>query len=200
MEALNLSTFYSLYCELCKNANITPSGVANAIGFNRATVTTWKNTGNTPKGDLLIKVAKYFNVPIDFLLGLPPFNNWDSINSDRKGFIYASKIDLKILKAIWGIDCDSAESIPLISFIKFIDEAIVSAEMTPDGLWIVELNESFKGRTFGGYLKLGKKSPPPKIGDGQSETVRQIMECVNRMSPREQEAFLAWLQASQGRG
>lgn len=45
-----------------------------------------------------------------------------------------------------------------------------------------------------------EKKPAPTDGDGLSETQRQIMECVGQMSAREQEAFLAWLQASQGRG
>ena len=50
------------------------------------------------------------------------------------------------------------------------------------------------------YALTETKKPAPTDGDGLSETARQIMECVNRMSPKEQEAFLAWLQASQGRG
>lgn len=53
------------------------------------------------------------------------------------------------------------------------------------------------------YLLRGaeqKKEPAPESGNGLSETARQIMECVNRMSQKEQETFLAWLQASQGRG
>ena len=45
-----------------------------------------------------------------------------------------------------------------------------------------------------------EKKPAPTDGDGLSETQRQIMECVGQMSAREQEVFLAWLQASQGRG
>lgn len=45
-----------------------------------------------------------------------------------------------------------------------------------------------------------EKKPIPEDGDGLSETAKQIMECVSQMSAREQEAFLAWLQASQGRG
>ena len=45
-----------------------------------------------------------------------------------------------------------------------------------------------------------QKKPAPEIGDRLSETERQIMNCVHQMSPKEQEAFLAWLQASQGRG
>ena len=45
-----------------------------------------------------------------------------------------------------------------------------------------------------------EKKPTPEGGDGLSETARLIMECVSQMSAREQETFLAWLQASQGRG
>lgn len=44
-----------------------------------------------------------------------------------------------------------------------------------------------------------QKKPAPMDGDGLSETARLIMECVSQMSVREQETFLAFLQASQGR-
>ncbi len=44
-----------------------------------------------------------------------------------------------------------------------------------------------------------KEKPAPINEDGLSETARQIMDCVSQMSLREQEAFLAWLQASQER-
>jgi len=61
--------FYDLYCELCKKRNMTPSKVANKIGFSRSVITMWKNTGRAPKGELLIKIAEYFNVSVDYLLG-----------------------------------------------------------------------------------------------------------------------------------
>ena len=44
-----------------------------------------------------------------------------------------------------------------------------------------------------------KEKPAPEEGSGLSETAKKIMECVNQMSSQEQDAFLAWLQASQGR-
>jgi len=44
-----------------------------------------------------------------------------------------------------------------------------------------------------------KEEPTPKDGDGLSETQKEIMRCVRQMSSQEQAAFLAWLQASQGR-
>lgn len=61
--------FYDIYCELCKKHGLTPSGAAAKIGFNRASVTMWKNTCKAPKQGLLIRIAEYFGVSIDYLLG-----------------------------------------------------------------------------------------------------------------------------------
>lgn len=44
-----------------------------------------------------------------------------------------------------------------------------------------------------------EKEPTPESESGLSKTAQKIMECVGQMSEREQETFLAWLQASQGR-
>ncbi len=66
--------------------------------------------------------------------------------------------------------------------------------------WVVgnsEIKEYFPG-SRSDYAEKGK--PIPEGGDGLSETEKQIMKCVSQMSEQEQEAFLAWLQASQGRG
>lgn len=61
--------FYEVYCELCDKSGLTPSGAASKIGFNRASVTMWKNSGKAPKQDLLVKIADFFGVTTDYLLG-----------------------------------------------------------------------------------------------------------------------------------
>ena len=61
--------FYDIYCDLCQKHGMTPSGAATKIGFNRASVTMWKNTGKAPKQDLLVRIAEYFDVSVDYLLG-----------------------------------------------------------------------------------------------------------------------------------
>ena len=61
--------FYDIYCDLCLKHGLTPSGAAIKIGFNRASVTMWKNTGKAPKQDLLVRIAEYFGVSVDYLLG-----------------------------------------------------------------------------------------------------------------------------------
>ena len=60
--------FYDIYCALCEKNGLTPSGAASKIGFNRASVTVWKNTGKAPKQDLLLKIADFFGVTTDYLL------------------------------------------------------------------------------------------------------------------------------------
>lgn len=60
--------FYDIYKKLCEDNGLTPSGAATKIGFNRASVTVWKNTGKAPKQDLLLKIADYFGVTTDYLL------------------------------------------------------------------------------------------------------------------------------------
>ena len=60
--------FYDIYCALCEKNGLTPSGAASKIGFNRASVTVWKNTGKAPKQELLLKIADFFGVTTDYLL------------------------------------------------------------------------------------------------------------------------------------
>lgn len=62
--------FYDVFCALCVEKGLTPSGAAAKIGFNRASVTVWKNNGTAPKQELLVKIADFFQVSTDYLLGL----------------------------------------------------------------------------------------------------------------------------------
>ena len=54
--------FFDKYSELCKKKGKTPTGVAIELNVSRATVNYWKQ-------DTLIKIANYFNVSVDYLLG-----------------------------------------------------------------------------------------------------------------------------------
>ena len=45
-----------------------PNTVAREIGLSTAIATKWKN-GSIPKGDILVKIADYFDCSVDYLLG-----------------------------------------------------------------------------------------------------------------------------------
>lgn len=130
--------FYDTFLSLCSDKKLKPGRVADEIGINRGTVTSWKKNGYTPRAEVLQRIADYFGVTVDYLLGKV---NEPFLSLNEKGILQ-------------------------------IDE----------------------------YALAETKKPAPEIGDGLSETEKQIMKCVRQMSPKEQETFLAWLQASQGRG
>ena len=60
--------FYDKYIKLCEFKGVTPTKAAQEMGFSKATPTKWKNTGATPNGKTLKKLADYFEVQESFLL------------------------------------------------------------------------------------------------------------------------------------
>lgn len=61
--------FYNKFVQLCQENGISPSKAATLIGFNRSSVSMWKAQGYTPRREILVKIANYFNVSVDYLLG-----------------------------------------------------------------------------------------------------------------------------------
>lgn len=61
--------FFDIYKNLCSMHGMSPNGAAKILGLSSAIVTKWKKTGAVPKGETLNKIADYFNVSVDYLLG-----------------------------------------------------------------------------------------------------------------------------------
>lgn len=60
--------FIERLTELCKEKGISLSAAVNDIGLNKSNVVFWKR-GSKPSSDTLRKLADYFDVSIDYLLG-----------------------------------------------------------------------------------------------------------------------------------
>lgn len=61
--------FYDRFKQLCDQKGVSCNKAALEIGLSNATPTKWKKTGATPSGDTLDKIAAYFGVSTDYLLG-----------------------------------------------------------------------------------------------------------------------------------
>lgn len=61
--------FYNQYVKLCNSINKAPTAVAVDIGFQKSVVTRWKKNNVTPTDANLKKIADYFGVTVDYLLG-----------------------------------------------------------------------------------------------------------------------------------
>lgn len=61
--------FFDIFFELCKKKGISCKKAAEDIGLSNSITTKWKKTGATPGGDTLNRIADYFDVSVDYLLG-----------------------------------------------------------------------------------------------------------------------------------
>ena len=61
--------FYEVFGRLCNEKGVTPTQVARDNKLTQQTVSHWKTRGSTPNGETLKKLASYFGVTTDYLLG-----------------------------------------------------------------------------------------------------------------------------------
>jgi transcriptional regulator with XRE-family HTH domain len=59
---------YKNYEKLLEKSNTTSYAVSKATGISQATLSDWKNGKSIPKADKLMKIAKFFGVPMEELL------------------------------------------------------------------------------------------------------------------------------------
>ena len=60
--------FWKIFLELCNQKGISPTAVVVELGLSRGSVTSWKD-GKIPYQRTLAKIADYFGVSVDYLLG-----------------------------------------------------------------------------------------------------------------------------------
>lgn len=69
--------------ELLEENNITMYRMAKDFKCSKATITNWCYGLNQPKASDIVKMAKYFNVTSDYLLGLENYDG-TKINTENK--------------------------------------------------------------------------------------------------------------------
>lgn len=55
--------------ELREKSQMSMEQLANELGVTKSRVNMWENNGTLPRSDVLVKLANYFQVSIDYLLG-----------------------------------------------------------------------------------------------------------------------------------
>ena len=74
--------FYNRFCELCAEHHVAPTTFTeNVLGMSKGNVSKWKE-GKPPKSDTIQKIAAYFGVSTDYLLGNTDIKNKPVANDD----------------------------------------------------------------------------------------------------------------------
>lgn len=69
-----------------EKAGLSMEQLANKLGVSKSRINMWENNGAIPRGDVLIKLANYFKVSTDYLLGNDDESNIDTSN-ERLSFL-----------------------------------------------------------------------------------------------------------------
>lgn len=76
--------FYDRYKALCKEKSLNPQSreMFEVTGVTTGTISGWKR-GSEPRPSVLIKIARYFDVSVDYLLGLSEVRNIELSDHER---------------------------------------------------------------------------------------------------------------------
>lgn len=72
--------------ELRNNKNITQNQLANAIGISKYAIAKYETGEREPSLDIVVKIANYFNVSTDYLLGNSEIENIDKYINNFKEY------------------------------------------------------------------------------------------------------------------
>lgn len=62
---------YEIFAKLLEQKGVTPYQVYKATGVAQSSLSDWKNGKSKPKYEKMVKIADYFGVTVDYLLGKP---------------------------------------------------------------------------------------------------------------------------------
>lgn len=85
---------YERFMQLLQENNITAYRVSKDTGVTQTTLSDWKTGRATPRAATLQKIADYFSVSIDWLVGNSEYRNINDYNeeiSDNKAFFRLKK-------------------------------------------------------------------------------------------------------------
>ena len=130
--------------ELCKEKNVTSQQLEVDLGFGKGYIS--KLNTSVPNVSKIQQIADYLSVPLDFLLGRPPFDHWELINQNRKEFLRYVTEDAGMLDMVWSIDSAHPERTPAKDFISMLALCIESAIPNADGSWAVTMRPSYQSK------------------------------------------------------
>lgn len=67
--------------ELRKSKNLTQTELGKILGVGKTTISMYETNNSTPNDEIKLKIADYFNVSLDYLLGKTNIKNYTDNNN-----------------------------------------------------------------------------------------------------------------------
>ncbi len=122
-----MAILFSKINNLCICKGISIGKMCGEIGISRGNLSELKMERiKTLSIEALTKIANYFDVPINYLLGQAPFTYWEEVDTNRKELLNEMWLSEELITKILGDG--PLENVDTIAFIKFIDSTAKSID------------------------------------------------------------------------
>jgi transcriptional regulator with XRE-family HTH domain len=112
---------YEIFEQLLQKNGVTAYKVSKETGIATATLTDWKKGRSTPKQDKLQKIADYFGVTVDYLMGIEKDENVQYYLNDDTREIAQEIFDNPELRVLFDIARNTSKD-RLIAYANFLKE------------------------------------------------------------------------------
>ena len=117
--------------ELRTAAGLTQKQMADILNIDRTTYVKYETGASEPTFNTLSTLAKYFSVPSDFLLGNPPFDQWELVMEHREEITEAIIQELSLLN-LGPSFADRFRSASLPQFITWVGALLSCIVFKPE--------------------------------------------------------------------
>jgi transcriptional regulator with XRE-family HTH domain len=77
--------------ELRKSKNLNQAELGKILGVGKTTISMYENGNSTPNDEIKLKIAEYFNVSLDYLLGKTNIKNYYSTDKEFTVALHSDK-------------------------------------------------------------------------------------------------------------
>jgi len=171
-------TFADTFSDLIASSGKSYEELAKALGISKTTVSYYANNRRKPKGDALERIAKYFGISTDELLGVKrTHSTGDELRKDRRSVRVETDqrgfVDL----------LDSKEIFPLVDILDKFSAAVVA-----ESVEILAKREPEKGKSFLDGYEDGPADAFCEVMEDDSARVHEYVWFNMRLSNPETEA------------
>ncbi len=152
--------FYDRFKLLCQRKNISCTKAATENGLSNSTPTKWKKTAATPDGSTISILADYFNVPMEYLMGLSTQSQIDE---------YTFRL-AELEKALKTATAEEA------------DKIAVEIDGLQESLKDMKFSQPFEENAI---RQAKKNNHPAETGRVADKRTQRIFDFVDKCSPEE---------------
>lgn len=118
-----VTTFKERLSELCFASGQTDSDLAKDLGISKQTLSAWKCGTRSPKGPTIETIARYFGVPVDWLLGFDVPKNEETYEKEKP--IPEDELDNELISLL--SDLTPEELVRVVDFVSGLKAARAAA-------------------------------------------------------------------------